>query len=58
MAEMAGLIFTGGARKGAAILAPWVDIMSRDREWPSRERWAYQRQHPYWDSETGCPFCR
>jgi hypothetical protein len=23
---------------------------------PSRERWAEMRQHPYWDSETGCPF--
>jgi len=26
------------------------------RNWPSREEWAYRRQHPYWDSETGCPF--
>ena len=24
--------------------------------WPTRERWAAMRQHPYWDSETGCPF--
>jgi hypothetical protein len=30
--------------------------MTRTWEWPSRERWAYSRQHPYWDSETGCPF--
>jgi hypothetical protein len=26
------------------------------RNWPSREQWAYSRQHPYWDGETGCPF--
>jgi hypothetical protein len=25
-------------------------------QWPSREEWAYRRQHPYWDSDTGCPF--
>jgi transcriptional regulator with XRE-family HTH domain len=25
-------------------------------EWPSREEWAHRRQHPYWDSDTGCPF--
>jgi hypothetical protein len=24
--------------------------------WPTREQWADMRQHPYWDSETGCPF--
>lgn len=26
------------------------------RNWPSREQWAYRKQHPYCDSETGCPF--
>lgn len=25
-------------------------------KWPTREEWAYRQQHPYWDSETGCPF--
>jgi hypothetical protein len=25
-------------------------------KWSTREEWAYRRQHPYWDSETGCPF--
>jgi hypothetical protein len=24
--------------------------------WPTRDEWAYSRQHPYWNSETGCPF--
>jgi hypothetical protein len=24
--------------------------------WPTREEWAYRQQHPYWDSDTGCPF--
>jgi hypothetical protein len=28
----------------------------RTYNWPSREEWAHCRQHPYWDSETGCPF--
>jgi hypothetical protein len=27
--------------------------MSKLREWPSREQWAAQYQHPYWDGETG-----
>lgn len=26
--------------------------------WPTRDEWAYREQHPYWDSETGCPFDR
>jgi hypothetical protein len=30
--------------------------MSKPLNWPSREEWAYRRQHPYWDSDTGCPF--
>jgi hypothetical protein len=30
--------------------------MKRPFEWPSREQWAKQHQHPYWDYETGCPF--
>jgi hypothetical protein len=30
--------------------------MKRPYEWPSRERWAEQHQHPYFDGETGCPF--
>ena len=24
--------------------------------WPSRAEWAEPKRHPYWDSETGCPF--
>src|SRR5262249_54498373 len=24
--------------------------------WPTREEWARERQLPYWDCETGCPF--
>jgi hypothetical protein len=28
----------------------------RTYNWPTREEWARSRQHPYWDSDTGCPF--
>jgi hypothetical protein len=24
--------------------------------WPTRDEWAYSRQHPYWNWNSGCPF--
>jgi hypothetical protein len=30
--------------------------MKRLFEWPSRERWAEQHQHPYWDEGDRCPY--
>lgn len=31
--------------------------MTRQKyNWPTREEWAHRERHPYWDTETGCPF--
>ena len=31
-------------------------MTTRSFDWPSRERWAYPSNTPYWDSDTGCPY--